>query len=168
MEFNDVKTIAVIGAGDVGHGISLGLALAGYQVNLNSTTEASLQKGMDSINADLDRLVEFGFAESDRPQAALNKISTTSFEEASRDCDVVIEAVYENLELKQQIFRDLDAFCPERTILASSTSTIIPSRFPWSPSALTGCWWHTIRGLPTCLPWWRSSALNRLPIKRWT
>ena len=94
MEFNDVKTIAVIGAGDVGHGISLGLALAGYQVNLNSTTEASLQKGMDSINADLDRLVEFGFAESDRPQAALNKISTTtSLEEASRDCDVVIEAV---------------------------------------------------------------------------
>ncbi len=130
MEFNDVKTIAVIGAGDVGHGISLGLALAGYQVNLNSTTEASLQKGMDSINADLDRLVEFRFAESDRPQAALNKISTTtSLEEASRDCDVVIEAVYENLELKQQIFRDLDAFCPERTILASSTSTIIPSRF---------------------------------------
>ena len=67
MDFNDVKTIAVIGAGDVGHGISLGLALAGYQVNLNSTTEASLQKGMDSINADLDRLVEFGFAEPDRP-----------------------------------------------------------------------------------------------------
>ncbi|MBU17504.1 MAG: hypothetical protein CL725_07355 [Chloroflexi bacterium] len=50
-------------------------------------------------------------------------------DEASRDCDVVIEAVYENAELKQQIFRDLDAFCPERTILVSNTLTIIPSRF---------------------------------------
>ena len=130
MEFNDVKTIAVIGAGNIGHGIALGLALAGYQVHLNSTTEASLQKGMDSIKEDLDRLVGFGFAESARAGVALTKISTTtSLEEASSDSDVVIEAVYENLELKQQIFRDLDAFCPERTIVASSTSTIIPSRF---------------------------------------
>ena len=65
-----------------------------------------------------------------RAQAALTKISTTtSLEEASRDSDVVLEAVYENLDLKQQIFRDLDAFCPDRTILANSTSTIIPSRF---------------------------------------
>ena len=55
--------------------------------------------------------------------------TTTSLEEASRDSDVVLEAVYEDLDLKQQIFRDLDAFCPDRTILASSTSTIIPSRF---------------------------------------
>ena len=65
-----------------------------------------------------------------RAQAALTTISTTtSLEEAPRDSDVVLEAVYENLDLKQQIFRDLDAFCPDRTILASSTSTIIPSRF---------------------------------------
>ena len=61
-----------------------------------------------------------------RAQAALTKISTTtSLEEASRDSDVV----YENLDLKQPIFRDLVALCPDRTILASSTSTIIPSRF---------------------------------------
>ena len=130
MEFDDVKTIAVIGAGDVGHEIALGLGMAGYQVRLNSTTEASLQKGMDSIKADLDRLVGFGLVEPDRAQAALTRIfTTTSLKEASRDSDVVIEAVYEDLELKQRIFRDLDSFCPERTILASSTSTIIPSRF---------------------------------------
>ena len=81
---------------------------------------------MDSIKADLDRLVGFGFVEPDRAQAALTRIfTTTSLKEASRDSDVVIEAVYEDLELKQRIFRDLDSFCPERTILASSTSTII-------------------------------------------
>ena len=130
MEFDEVKATAVVGAGEVGHGIALGLGMAGYQVRLNSTTEASLQKGMDSIKTDLDRLVELGFVELDRAQAALTNISTTtSLEEASRDVDVVFEAVYENLELKRRIFKELDAFCPERTILASSTSTIIPSRF---------------------------------------
>ena len=129
MEFDDVKTIAVIGAGNIGHGIALTLGLAGYRVRLNSTNETSLQKGMDLIKADLDRLVELDMAKPDPAQAALNKISTTtSLEEASRDSDVVIEAVYENLDLKRQIFKDLDSFCPERTILASSTSTMIPSR----------------------------------------
>ena len=130
MEFNDVKTITVIGAGNMGHGIALTLGLAGYYVHLNSTTESSLQRGMDFIKADLDRLVALEMEEPARAQAALTKISTTtSLEEASRDSDVVLEAVYENLDLKQQIFRDLDAFCPDRTILANSTSTIIPSRF---------------------------------------
>ena len=92
---------------------------------------------MDFIKADLDRLVVLEMEEPARAQAALTKISTTtSLEEASRDSDVVLEAVYENLDLKQQIFRDLDAFCPDRTILANSTSTIIPSRFAevtWRP-----------------------------------
>ena len=126
MEFNDVKTIAVIGAGNMGHGIALTLGLAGYQVHLNSNTELSLQRGMDFVEADLDRLVALEMEEPARAQAALTKISTTtSLEEASRDSDVV----YENLDLKQQIFRDLVAFCPDRTILPSSTSTIIPSRF---------------------------------------
>ena len=99
-------------------------------MHLNSTTESSLQRGMDFIKADLDRLVALEMEEPARAQAALTKISTTtSLEEASRDSDVVLEAVYENLDLKRQIFRDLDAFCPDRTILANSTSTIIPSRF---------------------------------------
>ena len=85
---------------------------------------------MDFIKADLDRLVALEMEEPARAQAALTKISTTtSLEEASRDSDVVLEADYENLDLKQQIFRDLDAFCPDRTILANSASTIISSRF---------------------------------------
>ena len=127
MNFNEVKTTAVVGAGNIGHGIALTLGLAGYEVRLNSTNDASLQKGMDFIKADLDRLVRLDMT---NPEAALANISTTtSLDEASRDCDVVIEAVYENAELKQQIFRDLDAFCPERTILVSNTLTIIPSRF---------------------------------------
>ena len=103
MEFNDVKTIAVIGAGNMGHGIALTLGLAGYQVHLNSNTELSLQRGMDFIEADLDRLVALEMEEPARAQAALTKISTTtSLEEASRDSDVVYEAVYENLDLNSR------------------------------------------------------------------
>ena len=106
MEFNDVKTIAVIGAGNMGHGIALTLGLAGYQVHLNSNTELSLQRGMDFIEADLDRLVALEMEEPARAQAALTKISTTtSLEEASRDSDVVYEAVYENLDLKADLQR---------------------------------------------------------------
>ena len=99
MEFNDVKTIAVIGAGNMGHGIALTLGLSGYQVHLNSNTELSLQRGMDFIEADLDRLVALEMEEPARAQAALAKISTTtSLEEASRDSDVV----YENLDLNSR------------------------------------------------------------------
>ena len=128
MNVDDVKTTAVIGAGEIGHGIAVGLALGEYQVRLTSTTEASLQKGMEAIRADLDRLVDLGFVAAEKAAAAPSRISTTlSLEEAARDADVVFEAVYENLPLKQQIFADLDKFCPERTILTSSTSTIIPS-----------------------------------------
>ena len=91
----------------------VGLSMAGYRVRLNSTTEASLQKGMDSVKADLDRLVDIGFVEPNRAQAALPRISTmTSLEEASQDADIVFEAVPENLELKQKIFKDLDGFYP--------------------------------------------------------
>ena len=128
MNVDDIKTTAVIGAGEIGHGIAVGLALAGYQVRMNSTTEASLEKGMAAVQADLDRLVNLGFVSPDQAAEAPDRISTTlSLEEAAQDADVVFEAVYENIALKQQIFGDLDRFCPERTILASSTSTIIPS-----------------------------------------
>ena len=86
MNFNEVKTTAVVGAGNIGHGIALTLGLAGYQVRLNSTNDASLQKGMDFIKADLDRLVGLDMTKPDLAQAALANISTTtSLEEASRD-----------------------------------------------------------------------------------
>jgi enoyl-CoA hydratase/3-hydroxyacyl-CoA dehydrogenase len=86
MNFNEVKTTAVVGAGNIGHGIALTLGLAGCQVRLNSTNDASLQKGMDFIKADLDRLVELDMTKPDLAQAALANISTTtSLEEVPRD-----------------------------------------------------------------------------------
>ena len=86
MNFNEVKTTAVVGAGNIGHGITLTLGLAGYEVRLNFTNDASLQNGMDFIKADLDRLVGLDMTKPDLAQAALANISTTtSLEEAPRD-----------------------------------------------------------------------------------
>ncbi len=128
MNGDDVKQIAVIGAGSIGHGIALGMGMAGYDVNLNSRTEESLQKGLNDIKADLQRLVDFGMATREQTESALTKIRTNvALEESVEDADVVIEAVYEDLALKQRIFGQLDKLCPDRTILASSTSTIMPS-----------------------------------------
>ena len=78
MNFNEVKTTAVVGAGSIDHEIAPTLGLAGYQVRLNSTNDAGLQKGMDFIKADFDRLVRWDMVKSDLAQAALAKISTTA------------------------------------------------------------------------------------------
>ena len=78
MNFNEVKTTVVVGAGSIDHEIAPTLGLAGYQVRLNSTNDASLQKGMAFIKADLDRLVGLDMAKPDLTQAALANISTTT------------------------------------------------------------------------------------------
>ena len=128
MNVDDIKQIAVIGAGSIGHGIALGLGMAGYDVSLNSRTEESLQKGINDIKADLQRLVGFGMATRERTESVLTKIRTNvALDKAVEDTDVVIEAVYEDVALKQRIFGQLDELCRDRTILASSTSTIMPS-----------------------------------------
>lgn len=102
--------------------------MAGSDVSLHSRTEESLRKGIKDIKADLQRLVENGMATRDQTESAINKIGTTvSLDKAVENTDVVIEAVYEDVALKQRIFGQLDKLCPDRTILASSTSTIMPS-----------------------------------------
>ena len=94
MNVDDIKQIAVIGAGSIGHGIALGLGMAGYDVTLHSRTEESLRKGMDDIKADLQRLVDYGMATRDQTESAITKIETNvALDRAVEDSDVVIEAV---------------------------------------------------------------------------
>ena len=93
MNVDDIKQIAVIGAGSIGHGIALGLGMAGYDVTLHSRTEESLRKGMDDIKADLQRLVDYGMATRDQTESAITKIETNvALDRAVEDSDVVIEA----------------------------------------------------------------------------
>ena len=129
MDVQHIRRIAVVGAGTMGHGIALEFALAGYQVRLHSRTEASLDRALRNIRDNLDLLTSLGVVTRREAGFVPDRLQTSAdLEAAVADADVVIESVYEDLSLKQQVFRQLDEMCPVRTILASNTSTLMPSK----------------------------------------
>ena len=120
-----MKKIAVIGAGTMGNGIAHTFAQFGYTTNLIDISEASLKRGMDNIGNNLDRMVaKEKISESEKIQTLSNITTFTDLSKGVQDVELVVEAATENLELKLSIFRDLDKFCSEGTILASNTSSI--------------------------------------------
>lgn len=120
----DVKKLGVIGAGTMGHGIAQVFAAAGYPVVLRDIADEFVQKGIAGVTKNLDRMVSKGkLAEADR-DAILGRIQGTTVLEDLADCDVVVEAATENLDIKLKIFEDLDRLCKPETILASNTSSI--------------------------------------------
>ena len=122
MEF---KNISVIGAGLMGHGIAQIFAVKGCSVTLMDVKEDILSKALDNIRSNLALMSEHGIGPEEGIGPALQRIKTTqSLEEASEGAQFVVEAVNENLELKQNIFKKLDALCPRETILATNTSVI--------------------------------------------
>ncbi len=124
----DIQHITVVGAGTMGHGIGQDFACAGYDVMLYDLTEDKLGQARKWIERNLAEQVEWGLIAADEVQPALDKIRTsTSLEKAAGDADLVIEAVFEDLDLKRQVFHDLDRLCPQRTILGSNTSSLMPS-----------------------------------------
>ncbi len=128
MTTSKTKRVAVIGAGLMGHGIALEFALAGHDVRLHSRNEASLGKGIAGIRDSLERLAALGVVDRDRVEGIPEAIATTtSLSQAVDGAVVVVESVYEDLALKQDLFRELDDLCPEPTVLASNTSSFMPS-----------------------------------------
>lgn len=129
MNLSDIKRIAVVGAGLMGHGIAQEFALAGYEVYMQDLTEEKLQQATDNIRKNLAMLRKVGLVTEGKDEDILVNIHcATQLEEAVQNADVVFEAVLENLELKEKLFQKLDSLCPERTILASNTSTILPGK----------------------------------------
>ena len=120
-----MKNIAVIGAGTMGNGIAHVFAQFGYLVNLIDVSQASLDKALATIVKNLDRqLVKEAITESEK-QATLSNLTTfTSLKEGVKGVDLVVEAATENVDLKLQIFKDLDAATSENVILATNTSSI--------------------------------------------
>lgn len=120
-----MKNIAVIGAGTMGNGIAHVFAQFGYHVNLIDVSQASLDKALATIVKNLDRqLVKEAITESEK-QATLSNLTTfTSLHEGVKGVDLVVEAATENVDLKLQIFKDLDAATSENVILATNTSSI--------------------------------------------
>jgi 3-hydroxybutyryl-CoA dehydrogenase len=120
-----MKNVAVIGAGAMGNGIAHTFAQFDYKVQLIDISEHSLKKGIITISRNLDRMIaKEKISEGDK-QRTLNNITTyTNLEEGVEYASLVVEAATENLELKLKIFRDLEKFCPDDTILATNTSSI--------------------------------------------
>ena len=120
-----IKKIGVIGAGTMGHGIAESFAMFGYNVNLYDTNAIQLEKALNEIKAEQQLLVDEAFISAEKAAATLENISIhTDLQTAVKDRDYVIEAAPENMELKQNLFKQLDGFCPSHTILASNTSSL--------------------------------------------
>jgi 3-hydroxybutyryl-CoA dehydrogenase len=118
------KKLAVIGAGLMGAGIAQVSAQAGYEVVLRDVTDEALARGKDAIRASYDKFVAKGKLAAQDAAAALARITTTTDLDAVADADLVVEAVFENIEVKQEIFRTLDGLVRDDAILASNTSAI--------------------------------------------
>jgi 3-hydroxybutyryl-CoA dehydrogenase len=120
-----IENIGVIGAGLMGHGLAQIFAVHGYPVKLMDIKEELLGKAIENARSNLTLMAEKGIGKLDDVEPAIERIKTTTdLEEAAAGAQFVVEAVLENLELKQNIFKDLDAICPDDTILASNTSVI--------------------------------------------
>ncbi|NFN93310.1 3-hydroxyacyl-CoA dehydrogenase family protein [Clostridium botulinum] len=124
----NIKNIAVLGTGTMGHGIALLSARAGLNVKMYGRTDESLDRGISSIIASLNRLTIQGKLNESECQEIISRIKgVKTLEEVAKDTDFIIESVAENLELKQNIFRKLDLICKSEVILASNTSGLSPT-----------------------------------------
>ena len=120
-----MKNVAVIGAGTMGNGIAHTFAQNDFRVQLIDVSQKALDQGLSTIERNLDRMLSKGsITEDDKKQTLANITTYTNLEEGVEYASLVVEAATEAQELKMSIFRDLDNFCPDDTILATNTSSI--------------------------------------------
>ena len=119
-----IQKIFVVGAGLMGSGIAQNAITSGYTVILNDQRQETLERAKDSIVKSLDREVEKGRMSTEDRDAALARLSIDATLEGAKEADLVIEAIFENLEAKQAVFTSLEDICPKKTIFASNTSSI--------------------------------------------
>ncbi len=120
----DIRTVGVCGAGLMGNGIAQTCAAAGFDVVLMEVADAPLQRGMASIAKSLDKFVEKGkLAQADR-DAAYGRIKATTDVKDLKSCDLVIEAIIENVEIKHKLFKELDELLAPHAIICTNTSSL--------------------------------------------
>jgi 3-hydroxybutyryl-CoA dehydrogenase len=120
----DIRTIGVVGAGQMGNGIAQVAGTSGFSVIMSDIEESFVQKGLSSISRNLDRMVEKGKISSQKKDEILGRIRGTVQIKGMAEVDFVVEAATENEALKLNIFKELDQICKKETILASNTSSI--------------------------------------------
>lgn len=130
MKLDEVRHVAVVGAGIMGHGIAQTLATGGYRVTLNDLNASVLAFAMERVQKNLDLFIENGFLTETDARAAIGRIDTEpDLARAVADVDIVVEAVKEDIQVKRDMFNRLDTLCAERTILASNSSSLLISEF---------------------------------------
>jgi len=130
IDIQDIKRLCVVGGGTMGSQIAMLCALKGYEVTLHDITDDQLKKAMDSNKGHLKRRVERGKMTQAQMDEAFERITcTTSLEVAASDADFVIEAVFEKIDVKKEVFSRLDEICPSHTVLATNSSYFPNSLF---------------------------------------
>jgi enoyl-CoA hydratase/3-hydroxyacyl-CoA dehydrogenase len=125
MEIEDINTIAVLGAGNMGHGIAEVAALAGYEVTLRDIEAEFVQNGYEQIEWSLDKLAEKDQITEEKAEDALDSVTPlVDFQQAVSDADFVIEAVPEKMEIKKDVYGELEEYAPDRAVFATNTSSL--------------------------------------------
>ena len=120
----EIKRVGVVGCGLMGSGITQVCAQSGYQVVVSEVNDELLNKGLASISSFLTRNVKKGRLSQAEKEATLARIKGTTNTRDFGDCDLVIEAAIENMDVKKKIFAELDKICPKHAILATNTSCL--------------------------------------------
>ncbi|TET18179.1 MAG: 3-hydroxybutyryl-CoA dehydrogenase [Dehalococcoidia bacterium] len=119
-----MKKVGVVGCGTMGSGITQVCAQSGYQVVVSEINDELLNKGLAAINSVLTKSVDKGKISQQDKDTTLDRIKGTTNTKDFYDCDLIIEAAIENMELKKKIFAELDKICPKHAILATNTSCL--------------------------------------------
>ena len=120
----EIKKVGVLGCGLMGAGIAQTAAMAGFETTVREISEELLQKGFAAIEKSLERFADKGTITPEQQKQARDRLfGTTSFDDLA-DCDIIIEAIIENLDEKQKTYRQLDSLCKPETIFASNTSSL--------------------------------------------
>ena len=120
----EIEHIAIIGAGQMGNGIAQVSSCAGYRVTMIDVKEEFLDKGMNTINNSLNKLVSKGKMSEIEAESAISRISTSTDKSSASNADLVVEAIPEVLSYKTSLFAELDSLCKPEAILATNTSSI--------------------------------------------
>ncbi|WP_415382329.1 3-hydroxyacyl-CoA dehydrogenase NAD-binding domain-containing protein [Halosimplex sp. TS25] len=125
MNFEDIEQVAVLGAGNMGHGIAEVAALAGYDVTMRDIKQEFVDDGYENIEWSLGKLAENGQISEEEADAALDRVEPfVDFEPAVENADVVIEAVPERMDIKKDVYDELESYAPDEAIFATNTSSL--------------------------------------------
>ncbi|MBP6063938.1 MAG: 3-hydroxybutyryl-CoA dehydrogenase [Rikenellaceae bacterium] len=116
--------ICVIGSGTMGSGIVQAFSQSGFNVIMKGLNDAELQSGFKNINSNLSRLAEKGKIDKSEVESIISRIVGTTSYDICKDADLIVEAVFETMEVKNEIFKTLDEICDPKTVLASNTSSL--------------------------------------------